>query len=164
MLNRLSKSKKVAPRANQKSAPAPAKTEKSSNAKLIAQLRDVRVEVSLEAAAALGSVKDVAVVNALAAAVVNADLYFDPLVRAAAAESLAKIGDRRAVEALIVGVRDPIAETSQAAIRALVVLADPQAVEPLLAVVRNREGYFAADTRHAAVQALTRFSVPAGNN
>lgn len=52
-------------------------------------------------------------------------------VRAAAADALGRLGDRRAVPALLAAVRDAAPVTRQMAVRALGRLADPRAAEPL---------------------------------
>jgi HEAT repeat protein len=123
-------------------------------------LRDSAAEVAREAAAALGRLRDVAAVEALAAVVVNADGYFDWSVRVAAANSLEQLQDRRAVEVLIATVRDQAAEVSEAAVRALGLLGDERAAEPLAAIVRNQSNYFLPAVRQAAVEALGHLRVP----
>ena len=74
---------------------------------LIKQLRDPMAEVARDAALALGSLHDTSAVEALCAVVLNQDLYFHCVVRSAAAESLGKLSDRRALNALLTGVRFP---------------------------------------------------------
>jgi HEAT repeat protein len=135
--------------------------DRQATSALAAALRDQSVEVAREAAEALGALKDRSALEALKAAVLNADGYFDSSVRAAAADSLAQLQDRRAVDVLIAGVRDPIAEASRAAICALGQLGDERAIDSLAAVVRNSDNYFLSSTRSAAVEALGRFEVPA---
>jgi HEAT repeat protein len=125
---------------------------------LVATLRDPSAEVACGAATALGSLRDSSAVAALAAVVLNADGFFHGTVRAAAAEALTKFQDQKAVDALIVGTRDPIAETSQAAIRALGLLGDGRALDALVAVVRNKDNFFLPAVRQTAVEALSRLA------
>jgi len=127
---------------------------------LSAALRDSSAEVAQNAAVALGVLRDISAVEALAAVVQNSDGYFHSTVRIAAAEALAKLQDRRAVAALMAGVRDQIAEVSQASIQALGTLGDGRAIDPLVAVVRNDRNYFLAFVRQSAVEALSHLTVP----
>lgn len=125
---------------------------------LIKQLRDPTAEVARDAALALGSLHDTSAVEALCAVLINQDLYFHCVVRSAAADSLGKLRDRRALNTLLTGVRDPIAETSQQAIRAL---GDESAVPALIAVAQNADGYFLPAARQTALEVLAQFSAPA---
>ena len=127
---------------------------------LSAVLRDPAAEVAREAASALGALGDGSAVESLSAVVVNADGYFDSTVRIAAADALGKLQDRGAVPALVAGVRDPIAEVSQAAIRALGSLGGERVIEPLVAVVQNKDNYFLTFVRETAVEALGRLGIP----
>lgn len=127
---------------------------------LIKQLRDPVAEVARDAALALGELNDPSAVEVLGAVVVNRENYFHSVVRAAAAESLGKLKDRRALDALLTGLRDPIAEASQSAIRALGDLGDERAVAPLITVVQNHDGYFLPAVRQVARETLARFSAP----
>ena len=77
-------------------------------------LRDPTAEVAREVALALGKARHAGAVEALAAAVENADGYFHCSVRTAAAESLARLNDPSAIRALTSAVRDPLAEPSRA--------------------------------------------------
>jgi HEAT repeat protein len=65
--------------------------------------------------------------------------------------------DARAVEPLLGAVRDPQAEPSAEAIRALATLGDSRAIETLMDVVRNPNGFFLPIARRAAVIALAQF-------
>ncbi len=127
---------------------------------LIKQLRDPVAEVARDAALALGELKDTAAVDVLGAVVVNRENYFHSVVRSAAAESLGKLKERRALDALLTGIRDPIAEASQSAIRALGELGDDRAIAPLMAVVQNQDSYFLPTVRQAARESLARFTTP----
>jgi HEAT repeat protein len=69
---------------------------------------------------------------------------------------LATLKDRRAVEALLNAVNDPITDASTEAIRALAKLADPRAIAALVTVVRNETGFFAGSVRRAAVLGLAQ--------
>lgn len=128
---------------------------------LIKQLRDPIAEVARDAALALGSLQDRSALAPLSAVVLNRDRYFHSVVRSAAAESLGKLHDPSAMDALLVGMRDSIAESSQAAIRALGELGDAKAVDSLIAVVRNADGYFLPAVRQTALETLRKFSTPA---
>jgi HEAT repeat protein len=124
---------------------------------LIGSLRNADADVASEAAASLGSHRFDEVVDALSAAVMNAEGYFHPVVRAAAAGSLGRLNDRRALPALLAGVRDPMAEASAESVRALAAIADPAALETLAAVVENADGFYLPVVRLAAVKAMSRF-------
>jgi HEAT repeat protein len=123
---------------------------------LIAALRDIDADVARDAAGALGTLRDPSAVEPLIDVLNNANGYFHSVVRAAAALSLAQLGDARAIDALVNSINDPIAEASAEAIRALGTLANGRAVNPLIDVVRNSNGYFAPIARRAAVLALAQ--------
>lgn len=123
---------------------------------LVQALRDPTAEVAREAALALGAIKDFSALPHLAEAVLNRDGYFHSLTRIAAAESLGRLRDTRAVESLITGARDPIADASCAAVTALGEIGDPTAVPTLINVVENLNGYYLFSVRQAAVSALVK--------
>lgn len=129
----------------------------SARQALVAALRDPTAEVAREAALALGTSKDAGAAEALMTVFANPDGYFHTIVRVAAAEALGQLGQTSAVGTLIQGIHDPFSEPSQAAIRALGKLADPQAIEPLREVVRNANGFFLPLVQQAAVEALGSF-------
>lgn len=93
-------------------------------AELTADVRRLDADLASAAAVALGDVRAPAAVDALIEVALNESNYFHGVVRAAAAESLARQGDARAVPALIAAVRDPMAEASAEAVRALATLGD----------------------------------------
>jgi HEAT repeat protein len=124
----------------------------------VAALRNNDADFARDAALALGALADAAAVDPLIQAIRNSDGFYHSVVRAAAATSLAKIGDPRALESLIAAVRDSVAEPSVEAIRALGVLADARAIPTLMEVVRNPDGYFLPVARRAAVTALGSFN------
>jgi HEAT repeat protein len=126
-------------------------------AQLIAALRGSDADEACDAGTALGTQGDASAVQPLIEVLMNADGYFHPVVRAAAAASLGKLGDARAVDALIHAVADSIDEPSVEAIRALGVLGDKRAVPALIGVIRNADGFFLPVARRAAVVALARF-------
>lgn len=97
-------------------------------AALVNSLRDTSADVASEAAAALGATGDHSAVKPLSDVIANADGYYHPVVRAAAATSLGKLGDTKAVPALIAGIRDEMAEASAESIRALAAIGDARAV------------------------------------
>ncbi|MDB5334114.1 MAG: lyase domain protein repeat-containing protein [Phycisphaerales bacterium] len=123
---------------------------------LIAALNDSDADVARDVAASLGLLGDRSAVGPLINTVENSNGYFHCVVRAAAASSLAQLGDVRAVDALVGAVNDPAAEASAEAVRALATLGDARAVEPLIEVVRNANGYFLPIVRRAAVLALAQ--------
>jgi len=122
----------------------------------ISALRDGNADTAREAAITLGNLKAETAVDELMLAVRNDDNFYHSVVRAAAAESLGRIGNRRAVSALVRGIDDSMAEASAEAVRALATLGDPSAVAPLINVVRNRDGYYLPIVRRAAVLALAK--------
>lgn len=119
-------------------------------------LRDLNADVAREAAIELGSTRQAGAVEALSAAVRNENNYFHPVVRAAAAESLGRLGDTHAVDALIVATSDSMAEASAEAVRALATLGDKRAVPVLVEIVRNPNGYYLPIVRRAAMTALAK--------
>jgi HEAT repeat protein len=123
---------------------------------LLAGLQDLDADVAREAATALGNSGNPAAVEPLIEIVQNTNGYFHSVVRSAAAAGLANLKDRRAVEALLTAVNDPITDPSTEAIRALAKLADPRAIAALVAVVRNETGFYAGSVRRAAVLGLTQ--------
>jgi hypothetical protein len=72
--------------------------------------------------------------------------------RQEAAETFGRVRDPRAVEPLIVALRDDVSGVQRAAAVALGGMADPRAVEPLLVLLKSH----AADVRAAAADALGR--------
>jgi len=127
---------------------------------LIAALRDPSAETAGEAAAALGANGDRSAVEPLKTVLVNADGYYQPVVRAAAAASLGQLGDPKAVPALIAGIRDEMAEASAESVRALAAIGDRAAVSPIMDVVVNSDGYYLSFVRRAAVLALAKLGGP----
>jgi hypothetical protein len=122
---------------------------------LILSLRDNEADTARDAAIRLGTLPlDVEAVDALMAAVRNQDNFFHPVVRAAAAQSLGRIGDRRAVDALIEATRDSMAEASEEAVTALGLLGDAKALPALTAIVANDQGYYLETVRKSAAKAL----------
>ena len=123
-------------------------------------LRDPTAEVAREAALALGRGCQAGALEALAAVVENADTYFHPSVRTAAAESLGQMKDPRSVVALTQAVRDPLAEPSRAAIRALGLVAHEDAVPLLLSIIENRDNFFHPSVRVTAAEVLATIPTP----
>jgi HEAT repeat protein len=81
----------------------------------------------------------------------------DAGVRAAAAGSLGRIGDSRAVEPLIAVLGDARRDVRQAAAGALSLIGDPRAVQPLIGVLNDWDPI----VRQTAAGALGRFGAPA---
>jgi HEAT repeat protein len=127
-------------------------------------LRDPTAEVACEAATALAKSRSSTAVDALSAVIENADNYFHYTVRAAAAASLAQLNDPRAIKALSTAVRDPFAEPSRAAIRALGAVAREEAVPTLLGVISNGDNYFLPSVRVAATEVLATIPAPEARN
>lgn len=125
-------------------------------APLIVALGDRDADVAREAATALGVLGDASAVEPLIAVLQNADGYFHPVVRAAATFSLGQLHDLRAFEPLVQAIHDPVTEASAEAIRSLAALADPRAVDVLLAVIRNINGFFLPAARRAAILGLDK--------
>jgi hypothetical protein len=123
---------------------------------LLAAAHDSDADTAREAVTSIGLLGDASAVNAVEAILRNVDGYFHPVVRAAASSTLAQLGDTRVVPTLIDTISDPIAEVSAESIRALAALGDFRAVEPLIAVVRNYNGYYRPIARRAAVFALAK--------
>ena len=124
------------------------------------ELRNLDADAACEAASLLGTLGETFAVPALVQVVENADGYFHPVVRAAASESLGKLKDARALDALVHATRDTMAEASAEAVRALSMIGDARAVEPLVQIVQNTDGYFAPVVRRAAVIALSKLGGP----
>ncbi len=142
---------------------APEKTpavEKTSIKPLVTALNHVDADIAREAATSLGLTNDPAAVEPLIAVITNANGYFHSVVRSAAAVSLGQLKDPRSVEALLNAVRDPIADPSSEAIRALAAIGDKRAVAALIEVVRNQTGFFVASVRRAAVHGLIKLGGP----
>lgn len=128
---------------------------------LIQSLRDHSADVARDAAVELGGAKDASAVAPLIEVIENNDGFYHDVVRAAAAESLGRLGDVRAVEPLLTLSRDTMAEASAEAVRALALLNDQRAVGPLIDIVRNSYGFFLPIVRRAAVIALAKLGGPA---
>ena len=126
-------------------------------AALIAALRNSDADIARDAATALGTLGEASAVEPLIQVLGNLDGYYHSVVRSAAAASLGRLGDRRAVDVLLGTISDSLAEPSAEAIRALAAIGDPRAVNPLIEVVRNSNGYFLPIARRAAVAALGKF-------
>ena len=134
--------------------------DRSAIVALIARLRDPEADNARDAAITLGSLPaDAAAVDALIAVLRNTDHYFHPVVRTAAAQSLGKIGDRRAVDALIAATRDPMAEASEEAVKALGLLGDTRALAALNLAITNADSFYLEMVRKAAAEAIDRLKV-----
>jgi HEAT repeat protein len=123
---------------------------------LIATLEDDDADVAREAATSLGMLQNASAVEPLIAVLNNRDGYFHGVVRIAAIHSLGQLRDLRAVVPLMNAIRDPIAEASAEAIRAVASLPDPRALPALLEVIRNEHGFFLPITRRAAILGLAK--------
>jgi HEAT repeat protein len=123
---------------------------------LITALNDSDADVAREAAASLGLLRNEAAVEPLITVVNNFDGYFHSVVRIAAIHSLGRLGDQRALVPLLNAIRDPVAEASAEAIRAVALLPDPRGLPALLGVVRNEQGFFLVSTRLAAILGLAQ--------
>ncbi|HEX7495949.1 MAG TPA: HEAT repeat domain-containing protein [Candidatus Limnocylindrales bacterium] len=81
----------------------------------------------------------------------------DAGIRAAAARSLGRIGDSRAVEPLIVVLGDARRDVRQAAVESLSLIGNPGAVEPLIGVLKDSDPI----VRQTAAGALGKVGAPA---
>lgn len=146
----------VAHKAAEAAHKTPAATPALDVAALIVTLHDADADTAREAAISLGKSASKAAVEPLMEALGNQDGYFHSVVRAAAASGLATLHDVRAFDTLVKAMNDSMAETSAEAVRALSALGDPRAVQPLIDVVRNSDGFFLPVVRRAAVIALKK--------
>jgi HEAT repeat protein len=135
-------------------------TAQPDNVSLVGKLREPCADTAREAAIALGRAGNSSAVAALSEVVMNEKGFYHSVVRAAACASLGVIGDRAATPALIRGIADAMAEASAEAVRALALLRDVRAIDPLIEVVGNKMGYYLPVVRLAAVTALKQFGDP----
>jgi hypothetical protein len=152
---------RILPAAVAATAPAPASPpparDRSTIIAMLGKLRETDADVARDAALTLATLPaDAEAIDALCQVVRNADGFFHPVVRAAAAATLGKLGDRRAVDALIVATGDAMAEASEEAIKALGLLGDSRAVPTLQTIIRNQQGFFLDPVRRTAEAALAR--------
>jgi HEAT repeat protein len=123
---------------------------------LIAALDDADADVAREAATSLGLLQSATAVEPLIAVVNNREGFYHSVVRMAASHSLGQLRDLRAVVPLLNAIRDPVAEASAEAIRAVASLPDPRGLPALLEVVRNEHGFFLPATRRVAILGLAQ--------
>lgn len=94
------------------------------------------------------------VVQSLIQLLFKDDGPYDMMIRGLAARGLMRIGDPRAVEALILVLEnDSFSTVRQSAAKALGTIGDSRAVEPLRQALQDTDG----DVRQAAKTALERF-------
>jgi HEAT repeat protein len=86
----------------------------------------------------------------------------DSLRRATAATALGRSANVAAVPALVVALRDADADVAREAAASLGLLGSASAVEPLIAVVENHDGYFHSVVRTAAIHSLGQLRDPRG--
>lgn len=141
-------------------APAVGAQWSSPLADLIADLRSWSADTACGAAIAMGKPGERAAVAPLIEVVEDHGNYFHSVVRAAACASLGQLGDWSATPALLNAINDPTAEVSAEAVRALGVLGDERAIEPLMEVMRNQDGFFLPGVCLAAAAALQEFKSP----
>ena len=127
---------------------------------LVTALYDSDADVAREAASSLGILGNDAAVEPLMAVLNNRDGFFHSVVRIAATNSLGQLRDLRAVVPLLNAIRDPNAEASAEAIRAIANLPDPRALPALLEVVRNEHNFYLPTTRRAAILGLAQIGGP----
>ncbi len=126
---------------------------------LVAKLRHMDADIARDAAATLGTLPVSAEsISALVAVLLNAENFYHPVVRAAAAHSLGLLRDARAFEALLHATRDPMAETSDEAVKALGRLGDKRAMTTLQAIIKNTDGFYLDNVRSSADAALKQLT------
>lgn len=143
--------------------PAPAKREpgrdRTAVLALVAKLRTPDADTARDAALTLANLPaDAEAVDALCDVVRNGENWFHPVVRAAASVTLGKLADRKAVDALIVATRDPMAEAAGEAVRSLGLIGDARALPALRAVQANADGYYHESVRRLVPDAIRRLS------
>ncbi|HEY4329325.1 MAG TPA: HEAT repeat domain-containing protein [Phycisphaerae bacterium] len=139
--------------------PAEPARDRSTIVALIAKLSDPEADVARDAAATLATLPaDAQAVDALCVVIRNADNYFHPVVRTAAAAALGQLRDRRAVDSLLLATQDTMAEASEEAIKSLGMLGDSKAIPALHAIIRNENSFYLETVRKAATQALARLT------
>ena len=124
---------------------------------LVALLRSPEADTARDAAIELGHTDEAAAVEPLIDVLTNAEGYFHPVVRAAAARSLGELRDVRAIDALITATGDTMAEVSEEATLALGHIGNTRAMQPLMNIVANKAGYFLQPVRRAAIISLGEF-------
>jgi HEAT repeat protein len=117
---------------------------------LLVELRDVRKDKRRTAVMKLGMTGGDQAVRALMNTVENQ--YEDLIVRGRAALMLGKLGDSRAVDALIRALDAPGFQTPLYAAEALGKLGDSRAIEPLMMIAANGRD----KVRETALEALRR--------
>lgn len=117
---------------------------------LLIELRDVNKDKRRTAVMKLGMIGGDQAVRALMQTVQNNQE--DLIVRGRAALMLGKMGDTRAVDALIRALDAPGLQTPKNAAEALGKLGDPRAIEPLVMLVASSND----KTREAAIEALRK--------
>ena len=126
---------------------------------IVAKLRHMDADIARDAAATLGTLPPNAEsVSALVDVLLNAKSFFHPVVRAAAAHSLGQLRDARGFEALLHATRDPMAETSDEAVKALGRLGDKRAMTTLQAIIRNADGFYLENVRNSAQAAMKQLT------
>lgn len=112
---------------------------------LIGALKDTDRRVCHDAAEMLGEIGEERAVPHLAAVLIDSDDYY---MRERAVKALARIGDLRAVEPLVVALNDREMTVRRAVVRALASMGDTRAVPPLIAALEVK------DLRESAAWAL----------
>ena len=123
---------------------------------LVQALRDSSAEVAVAAVDALANHSDPEATNALLSVLANTEGFFNPMTRVAAIAALSKRLRDDALAPITTAVRDIDAEVSIAAIAVTVDRVPSQALDQLLPILRDGEGYFLPLVRLAAANALDR--------
>src|SRR6266699_5053359 len=147
----------AAPRVSQSSPPDPLSSLRRGGTESVDTTRPniPPLRVAARGSGGEAATQDTSVVNALIARLKDENAG----VRKAAANSLGRLGDLRAVPPLIAVLADSDAEVRSAAVDALADLEDPRAIGPITGLLRDPVG----DVKHNALSALSHWDqgVPA---
>ncbi len=118
------------------------------------RLQDPIAENTIQAINELALTGDLRAAQPLVDVLENRNGFYHVVTRAAAAMALGQLGQPSAISALLQAANDSMAEVSCESILALGELRARQAVDALINIVNNFDGYYLNVTRHAAIRAL----------